>query len=249
MRTIMLGLALGALALTQAPALADETAADPPAAVARPDPARLAAARVTVDHIFPVGTYARIMDGSMNAMMEQVVASTDQLSLRDIMAMSGRPEAELEKLGKGTLADIMRILDPAYQERMTATTRAMIPELSRLMTRFEPAIRDGLATAYARRYTAAQLADMNRFFATPSGKAYAADVFAMFMDPAVMERMRAFMPEMMKQMPAITATVRQATAGLPPPRKYADLTPDERKRLAALLNVREDELESRASKF
>ena len=78
------------------------------------------------------------------------------------------------------------------------------------------------------------------FFATPTGKAYAADSMIIFMDPEVMSKMTTMMPEMMKQMPAITAKLKEATAGLPPPRRAEDLTPAQRKRLAVLLGVPEE---------
>jgi hypothetical protein len=47
---------------------------------------------------------------------------------------------------------------------------------------------------------------------------------ALQMDPAVMAKMQGFVPMMLKQMPEITKKVEEATASLPKPRKWQDLT-------------------------
>jgi hypothetical protein len=63
-----------AAALAAAPAMAQVT---PPAsadvAAAPLDPQRLAAAAVTVDHVWPLGTYERMMRGSMEPMTEKMM--------------------------------------------------------------------------------------------------------------------------------------------------------------------------------
>lgn len=247
MRGILIS--LGALALATAPA--SLLAQEPVAAQAAPapaetsteiDPARLVAAQQTIDHIFPAGTYGRIMDGAMKAVMDNVMGSIGKMQMRDLGAIGGLDEKQLDDLGQGTLDDIMAIYDPAFHQRMDITMKIMMGEMTTLMTQFEPGIRDGLARAYARRFSADQLADLNRFFATPSGRAYAADSMLLFMDPEVMQKMQAFMPQMMKQMPGITKKFESATASLPKPRTYKDLTKAERAKLAKLLGITEAQL-------
>jgi len=223
-----------ALALAAAPAFAQDA----------PDPARLAAARTTVDAIFPNGTYARVMDKTMDSIMGSMMQSAQQIPLRDLAAMSGRSDADLAGLGDGTLKEVLAILDPAFDQRMDRTMRVMMGEMGKLMTQAEPAMRDGLASAYAKRFTAPQLAELNAFFATPTGKAYAADSMVIFMDPEVMKKMQEFVPAMMKAMPAIVDKAKAATAGLPEPRKPRDLSKAERERLAGLLGIPESELDA-----
>jgi hypothetical protein len=113
----------------------------------------------------------------------------------------------------------------------------MMTEMMGLMTEVEPDIRDGLTSAYAARFDTAQLQDLNAFFATPTGKAYAADSYLIMMSPEVMAKMQAFMPKFMKLMPSLVEKVQAATAKLPPMRKYADLSEAEKNRLAGLLGV------------
>jgi hypothetical protein len=220
-----------------APAFAAEPA---PAPAAEVDPARLAVARQTVDYVFPAGTYARLMDGTLDKMMDALMDSTMRLPIKDLAGMTG---VDADTLGEGSLAEMMEIYDPAYKERTRLSTRAMMAEMTTLMTTFEPAIRDGLASAYAARFDAAQLAELNRFFATPTGKAYAADSYLVMMSPEVMEKLQAFMPQMMKAMPTMIEKVKAATAGLPAPRTYEDLSDADKDKLAKVLGIPREQLD------
>ena len=229
---------MSAPAQAQAPA---DTSAPAPA-----DPARLAAARITVDHIFPAGTYARLMGAPMEKMMDQMMGGAGQLPLRELAAMGGAKPEDIAKLNKATLDDIMAIYDPAYHQRMGTMMHVMMGEMGGMMAQIEPDIRDGLAHAYAGKFTADQLADMNRFFATPSGDAYASNALMLQMDPAVMGKMQAFMPLFLKQMPQIMKKVEEANAKLPKPRSWQDLTPAERHKLSQLLGISEKDLAAQA---
>jgi hypothetical protein len=152
----------------------------------------------------------------------------------------------LAKLGQTTLADIMAIFDPVHDQRTAIIMQTTIASMTTIMTDLEPSIREGLAEAYARRFTASQLADMNRFFDTPSGQAYAANAMSIQTDPAVMSRMQAIVPVLMQRLPGIMDQANRATAKLPPARKFNDLTPAERAKLAGLLGVPEAQLEANA---
>lgn len=205
---------------------------------------RLAVARGTVDYIFPAGTYARIMDRTLNAMIQPMMDGFGQIPLRDLAGLGGLSQDQVAKIGPGTLKQIMEIIDPAYQQRTQAMMAGMFHELGGLMAGFEPTMRDGLARAYARRFTAQQLGDLNAFFATPSGKAYAAESMTIFTDPDVTSAMQAFMPQMLKQMPELIKHVSASTADLPKRRAISELTPAQRQRLAELLGVKEGDLEA-----
>ncbi|WP_395393383.1 DUF2059 domain-containing protein [Novosphingobium sp. BL-8A] len=237
--------AAAALLVTSAPAMAAEPAATStqmaaPASV--PDPARLAAAQRTVDAVFPSGTYARMMHGSMDKMMDTMMDSVMRIPLKDLAGMGG---VDTSKLSSGSLHEIMEIYDPAFKQRLTVTNHTMMDNMVGIMTEAEPGIRDGLAHAYANKYTVAQLGELNAFFATPTGKTYAADSYLIMMSPEVMAKMQDFVPKLMKQMPAIMEKVKTATAGLPAPRKYDDLSPADKTRLAKLLGISEGELDKR----
>lgn len=206
------------------------------------DADRLATAEKTIDHIFPNGTYSRMMAATMDSTMDIVMDSIGNIPLRDLAAIGGLSKSKLEKLGPGTITEIMAIYDPHYQERMERMMKSMSTEMSQLIAMFEPGMRKGLQRAYAKRFTVQQLEEMNMFFSTPTGKAYAAESLMMFVDPEVVSQMQAFMPEMMKQMPDIVAKLKKTTSDLPPSRKFRDLNKEERKKLADLLGISEDEL-------
>lgn len=183
-------------AIVSAPALAQAPAASPAAATLQTsvDPQRLAAARVVVDAIWPIGTYARIMQRSTGAMMNMMAGNAFGLPL-----------------------DEARKKDPYFDERLKLTMDTLMGEMAKIMSRFEPDIREGVAEAYAAKFNVEQLDELGRFFATPTGKAYANESMMLMTDPAIMKRMQAFIPEMMKDMPAIMEKVKAATAHLPPP--------------------------------
>lgn len=248
-KSSMLALAAAAgLAFAQ-PAAAQDAPSAAPAAV---DPARAAAARATIDYIFPAGTYGKLFGGTFSQIMDQTMNSVSAMPMADLVRSTGVPQEDIAKLGKTSLADVMEIMDPAYKQRQKATMDAMMPALTHMMATMEPSMREALAEVYAKRFTLAQLNDMNRFFATPSGTAYANNSMLIMMDPEVVGRIAKDMPKMMQdlvaQMPAIQEKVKAATADLPKARSYEDLTAEQKARLASLLGVDPKELAKRPAR-
>ena len=228
--------------LVASPAATAGEPASPSPANEAPDPVHLSLARRTVDYVFPVGTYARIMSGAMDRIMDSALDSVTHMPLKSLAGLGG---ANAAKLGSGTLAEIVEIYDPAYKQRMPIMTRAIMTDMIGLMTQLEPEIRDGLARAYASKFDEKQLGELNAFFATPTGKAYAADSYVIMTSPEVTAKMQAFMPKMMQQMPAIIEKAKTATASLPAPRRYSDLTEAEKDKLAGLLGLSRADLDKK----
>ncbi|MEA3001784.1 MAG: hypothetical protein QOH81_572 [Sphingomonadales bacterium] len=206
--------AFAAPALAQPPAQApSETPA--PAAI---DPERLGLARTTIDSVWPLGTYQRMMTGTMDRMMDSVMQSMADMKLGDMIPAGPAGGKPIDpKIANATFRETMARADPHFQERMRITNHVMMSEMVPIMSKFEPELREGLARAYARKFTAGQLNEMNRFFATPAGRFYASESMLTMMDPEVMGMMGKFAPEFVKAMPAIMAKVEQATAHLPRP--------------------------------
>jgi len=226
-----------------APAPASEAAAPTAAAPAPVDPARLAAARPVVAKLFPDGTYRRIFGGAFRGMMNRMTGGVGHMPLREIAQVGGMTTDQANKLGNTTLAEVEAIIDPHWQQRMDATMDAVMDGMSDLMSQYEPQMRDALAHAYAANFTVAQLDDLDRYFSTPTGAAYAAKSMVIYMDPSMMQQMQTMMPDMLKKMPEIFAAVGKKTADLPQPRKITDLSPAERSKLASLLNVKVADLQ------
>jgi hypothetical protein len=237
MRSILIGAALLALAVPAnaktAPAKSMPRAAQPKAQASakkmpdldigrmmevfdkifppQPDPpaTRLALSRTAVMGLFPEGTYARMMGGMMNGVVDRVMG----LSAADF----GKKES---KAGDTlTLRQQMTKNDPHFDERMAIIQRIVTEEFAKLAAIIEPRMRDGLARSMARRFDEKQLADLNAFLATDSGRAYGSQSMAMYIDPDVMRAMMGSFPEMMKEMPAAMQRIEAETAGLPKPAK------------------------------
>lgn len=201
------------------------------------DPAKFAIGHAIATKIMPDGTYQRVMSGSFSHMMDGITQQMMSMPMAQFVRMAGLPPAQAQKLGNATTRQIMEIVDPAFEQRMHIMMPLMMSEMGQLMTRYEPAMRDGLAEAYARNLTLTELTDLDRFLSTPSGRVYAAKAMAIQTDPAVMQKMQTIMPALLKSMPEIMTKVQAATAGLPKPKTAADLTDADREKLAKLLGV------------
>ena len=186
-------------------------AAAAPAAAAAVDPQRLALARITVDSLFPVGTSGR--------MIADVMSGPTMERMLDLSP----PEFGIagDKAPKTSLRAEMRKSDPHFEKRMAIIGRVIGEEMARLAPQIETPLRDGLAESVARRFDAAQLGDINRFFATDSGKAFGRELWLLWMDPAVFKGMIGTMPVVIKEMPAVMKKVEAATAHLPKPKASA----------------------------
>lgn len=184
----------------------------PPAAVqSAVDPVRLALAKTAVAAILPQGIMQKIMKDSMAATQNAMIGG-----------MFDMKAADLGATGEGkdkTLREAMAEKDPHFEERLRITNQVMGEEMGAIMIQMEPAMREGMARAYARRFSVAELTEINRFFASPAGATFARQSFELMTDPELMKAMTSYMPDMMKQMPAMMEKVKKATAHLPPPPK------------------------------
>ncbi len=193
---------------------------EPPIAVpARPavDPQRLALARQTVDALFPAGISARLVTDMMSG-----ATLNGMLDMRPSELGMGELGMVDRKEPGGTIRDEMKKKDPHFDRRMAIIGRVVGEEMTRLGPQIETPLRDGLAESVARRFTAAQLTDINGFFASDSGKAFGRELWLLWFDPAVVKGMIGTMPVMLKEMPAVMKKVDAATAHLPKPGSKAD---------------------------
>ncbi|MGE4431408.1 MAG: DUF2059 domain-containing protein [Sphingobium sp.] len=227
-----------------APAAASPAVASP--AAAEPlDRAQIDAARPVVEKLFPAGTYRRMMGENFTRMMDGMMDGVMKMPIADLARLGGIPADQVATMDQASLAEMSAIIDPHYRERTKGGMDAMMAGMVDLMDGFEPRVRDALTRAYARKFSIAELGQLHAFFATPTGGKYAGESMSIFMDPEIMGEMQALMPEMMQQMPALVEAAKKATDALPPPRKISDLSDAERKRLASILGVKEEELKDR----
>lgn len=179
----------------------------------QPDPApgRLALSRVTANGLFPDGTYGRMMDGMMSGMVDRVLDMSE--------ADFGGKATDGKEPGKATLRQQLAKEDPHFQERMRITQRVIGEEMAKLAVVIEPRMREGLARAMARRFDERQLADINAFLATASGRAYGSQSMAMWLDGDVMRSIMTSVPDMIIALPGAMKRLESETAHLPKPKK------------------------------
>ena len=211
---------LAALLVTATPTFAQAPTKPAPTAARSVDPARLALARKTIEFVWPLGTYQRMMSASLDQMMDTMMSSMFDMKLGDMVSTTGKEMTEEDKkIAQTTMREAILKKDPHFEERMRITNKVMMSEMGAVLGKMEPAIREGLAKAYAKKFDARQLADLNTFFQTPTGRVFAAESLLLFTDPEMMTAMTGSMPELMKSMPVIMEKVKKATAHLPEPPK------------------------------
>lgn len=132
-------------------------------AVAQPtlEPARLAAAQTLIDVVMPASQRETMVDGLMVAMSRNMKASMD--------ASFGKMRDKDQRVA--TIVDrfVTRNLDAGR-----TTMRTALPGMIAAMQR-----------AYARRFTVAQMAEMQVFFASPTGRLYMEQGPTIMSDPDV----------------------------------------------------------------
>lgn len=185
---------------------------------ADPEPARLALARTTMNGFMPAGSYSRMTnvmtDNLMNGVYDRLLSMTGT-ELSNAIGMpvaSGPNEAQ-------TLRQQATKNDPLFDARVKAYAAAFKDEMKQTMGIMEPRLREGMARAMARRFDANQLTDLNRFFATDTGRAFGQDMMLIWIDGDVFRGMFASLPDIMRAMPQSAARFAAIDKQYPWPKK------------------------------
>ena len=188
---------------------------------AQPDPApdRLGLSRVTVRALLPDGTYARLMDGLMDSVVDRIM----NLSEADF----GGKGKDGKSPSKETLREAALKEDPHFEERARIMERVFTEEMTKISKIIEPRLREGLARSMARRFDETQLTEINVFLATPTGRSFGNQSMAMWVDSDVMRSMVGALPEIIAAMPGAVQRLEAETAHLPKPKKKAEAGADE----------------------
>jgi hypothetical protein len=152
-------------------AIAQTAAAPATGDAAAVDPARLAAARQLIDKISPPAKRDAMIEG----MMRPVIAN---------MRQSFEQSPDFTKL----FAE-----QPKLRDQMMAFINAETEHSLKIVRETMPSLFEAMAIAYARRFTTEQLAEVGRFFDTPTGRIYADQAPTIMSDPAVLAAQRAMM--------------------------------------------------------
>jgi len=142
--------------------------------------------------------------------------------------------AKLDEPTKGKVADMF---DPHRKEREDQITRVIKPLISEALADMEPPMRSGLAKAYARKFTGAQLTDLNGFLASPTGRIYASEWMALQADPEVMLAVIKAVPPLITKFIDRAPEIEKDFKELPKEKQLSDFTDKDLAQLAKLMKV------------
>ncbi len=192
-----------------------------------PDPARLAIAEQVMGKLMADGTYVRIMDSTQDQILQPLLDRVwnmkgsefaDLFGFKDMPA-SSKDETFGENFGKN---------DPYAKQRVEAFMHVYFKLIGQMSGAIEPDVRSAMARDFARKYDAQQLADINRFLATPSGSAFAKNYMMSSFSLDVLQTSLMVWPKMMEAVPDFAKQLKEADASLPPrPAPVYDIATDE----------------------
>ena len=202
--------------------------------------ARLPLANSVAASLVPEGIYGEMMGQMIDSFLAPIfkMANTEGgMSTSDLATYTGLAQETVEALTDEQRAELTDIFDPVYQSREHAKFDGIISGVNTLFGVLEPGVRDGLARAYASKFEASELAELESFFATPVGAKYASQSLLLNADPQVISGMMDTIPSLIEKLPMLTESFENAADGLPEPRRYDDLTPSEQRRAAEMLGI------------
>jgi Uncharacterized protein conserved in bacteria (DUF2059) len=207
------------------------------------DPVQLKLAETTAGKLLPNGSMKAMMTKMFETFVTPLMNAMPEMSSGEIMMKTGIYEGDVETLDDEKRKTITAMLDPTRKDRGKQVIEVITPLLDGTMALLEPPMRTGISRAYARKFSAEQLRQINGFFATPTGSAFAAESYPLQADPEVMRAMFKAMPELLKTLKTKGPSLDAEMKKLPKERTLSDLTDTEIAQLAKLLNVEPAKLE------
>ncbi|MBJ7438051.1 MAG: DUF2059 domain-containing protein [Sphingopyxis sp.] len=201
------------------------------------EPARLTLAQQTMGALIPVGSLEKMIDNLYGKMFKTIMAELGGQSDLMLSIKTGVESDKIATLDEATKTRIADIFDPHRKEREDQITRVLKPLISEALTDLERPMRDGMAKAYARKFSAAQLTDLNTFLATPTGSLYASEWMALQADPEVMVAVMKALPPMVTKFMDRGPQIEKDMKELPKEKQLSDFSDKELASLAKLMKV------------
>lgn len=202
------------------------------------EPARLTLAEQTTTALVAPGSLERMIDNLYGKMFSRFMKEFDGTSDLMISIKTGVESEDIAKLDDKSKEAIADMFGPHRKDREDQITKIIKPLISEVLADVERPMQGGLAKAYARKFSAAQLTDLNGFLATPTGKAYAQEWMALQADPEVMLSVVKAVPPLVNKFIDRAPTIEADMKDLPQDRALADLSEAELKKLARLMKVK-----------
>ncbi len=141
--------------------------------------------------IMPKGTFNQIFEKKLPEMANFVLdkKALDFVKLIEPYEKNKKSyDGMVKMVGNKTVLELMNenAPDPHWRERISIVMRVIGQEYAPLFDLMEPELRTNLAKTYARKFSAAQLTEMNSFLATPTGRAYSEMQMMQYYEPEVL---------------------------------------------------------------
>lgn len=200
-------------------------------------PAQLALAQQTTTALVPPGSLAKMIDNMYGKFFKGLMGELGGMSDLMLSIKTGVESEKIEALDEKSKAAIADMFDPQRAQREEQMTNVIKPLITEALGDLEGPMRNGMAYAYARKFSAQQLGEMNAFFATPTGKAYADEWMALQADPEVMLAMVKAVPPLINKFMDRGPEIEGKLKDLPKERQLSDFTDAELAKLAKLMKV------------
>lgn len=201
------------------------------------DPARLTLAQQTTAALIPNGSIEKMVDNLYGKMFKTIMGEFGGQSDMMLSIKTGVESDQIAKLDEATKGKVADMFDPHRKEREDQITRVIKPLISEALADMEPPMRSGLAKAYARKFTGAQLTDLNGFLATPTGQIYAGEWMALQADPEVMLAVIKAVPPLITKFIDRAPEIEKDFKELPKEKQLSDFTDKDLSKLAKLMKV------------
>lgn len=201
------------------------------------DPARLTLAQQTTAALIPTGSIEKMVDNLYGKMFKTIMGEFGGQSDLTLSIQTGVESEQIAKLDEATKGKVADMFDPHREEREEQITKVIKPLISEVLGDMEPPMRSGLAKAYARKFTGAQLTDINGFLATPTGALYANEWMALQADPEVMLAVIKAVPPLITKFIDRAPELEKDFKDLPKEKQLSDFDDKELGKLAKLMKV------------
>lgn len=181
-----------------------------------PDPARLAIANKIADALYGDGTTKRFMTAMRTDLFQPVFDrfwNMKASEAQQLFGMEDQPKsAKDETLGQALGGET----DPYAKQRVEAYVTVFLELMGESGQAIEPDLRSAMARDFARRYTAPQLTEMAKFFATPTGAALGRDYWVNGFTLDILQTTLMNWSKMFQATPDFEARMKKAADHLPP---------------------------------
>jgi len=201
------------------------------------EPARLTLAQTTMSALIPAGSLEKMIDNLYGKMFKTIMGEFGGQSDLLLSIKTGVESEQIAKLDEATKGKVADMFDPHRKEREDQITKVVKPLISEVLADMEPPMREGMSKAYARKFTATQLTDLNTFLATPTGTLYANEWMALQADPEVMVSVIKAVPPLITKFIDRAPQIEKDMKDLPKEKQLSDLSDKELTKLAKLMKV------------